>query len=645
MSEITLTGSHEGVQVSFDNSIHVKLSDGFYRKDDPLVVKVGGRYYRKESPYIVEASNKYYLQGTFFRREDIVEDINGNILHYSDSITENFIFSRKEGSFEYDDLYIKEAHIHKSEFMSIKLILKGMGSPMYVGITNEIQNKRIFVPVLGKIYKKHIDDPSLNKLSPRFYRGGNLYFDDASDLVNVDGEYFLKKDCLFSKDLDGNDYKLISIGSGSSKITIDKRENPFTNVLSLRNLITCIFDGKKINCQPIRAWDQVTLWSPEFKNIDSDFNIESFQSKFGFSVCKGELESINRIYDDILSSKENASGVKSIKNVLDWFGNYDPKNNLDIYIKGLERDTGGDYVHYRPREKTFEKSDDLSMTGGIGYTFGVELETSFGIVPKLSLYEKQLEAVGDRSIGSLEYVTKPLHGNNGMNYIYDICTLISRYCAIDDRCGIHVHIGGKEGCETPSFTREFSILSIMLGTMIEKEMFSLLPSNRMDRMSASGVPYCGSILNFSSTNLNNGEKMLSHYVFGNDRGFNDDQNENTELHRWVSTRYKWLNLVNCNTRNSGRRGSGGFRTIEFRQYNASLNPTDLFVFILMSMSFVKFVENNKSDIVKGGVTLDYMLKNTLNEESYLLTKKWINERSALVKKVKSSKTRANKLSL
>lgn len=640
--KIKLQGTFEGEEAEYDQSIHVELTDGFYVKTDSHhVTSLNGRYYRKNSPLIVKLSRKYYgSKEVFILKTDSAELSDKEFVYKEDSQqlgivkgnAEDFIV--EDGVFYYNvkalRLYKKD-RIHIVEYNSTVSNAEFMSGHVFLDSSTLVNKEQVIT--LSEKYPEEL----------RYSLKSN-----KESLVEIDGSMFRESDCEFSFDLEGNKYKIIFVPFCGYQV--DPRPNPYKEMNSYRNMIAAFLTEDGVFRQLLgvtKCLKSFINFKPDKKKVDSDFNVEYVSCKFGVQVVQSELAPMNAIYDEILSSKENKEGILWVSQVKDWFGPFGSERDPEIYIRGLEQDTGGDYVFFKPKKEKFEPSESLVTTGDIGYTFGVELETSFGRVPFSLVEEMNISAVGDRSIGSLEYVTKPLHGDTGMKYMEDLAHTISRFCKIDERCGVHVHVGGMRGTDCPEFSRKFSILAIMLGVQLEKEMFSFLPANRMSRVNNHGIAYCGSIKEYKGITLDNGIPLLSQYVFGQTGGFQPGgPDETTELNRWVSSRYKWLNLVNCNTSNSGRRGGGGFKTIEFRQYNGTLNGWDLKAYVLMSLAFTKYIHTNEDDIVKGKTKLADVLS-ILNEPSRSFMESWIAERYFKIKKVKEqySKTTIASISL
>ena len=234
--------------------------------------------------------------------------------------------------------------------------------------------------------------------------------------------------------------------------------------------------------------------------------------------------------------------------------------------------------------KTFRK------TFGMRYTFGVEMETCDGYLDYESILN--LRCVEDGSINAKEYVTGVLNGDDGMIMLKRSCEAISERCYVDKSCGVHVHIGGA------NFNRRFSILSIMLGQMMESQLFRIQPKSRRGNSYCLLIPKKYKELrtvskrDFPYTHKRM-LRLLAEYVYGSNVDFdkhNCKKSRNPNGH-YSSTRYKWLNLNNCSYKDKGD-------TVEFRQHSGSLDYHKIRRWVLFCMSFVNFVENHSRTIIE-----------------------------------------------
>ena len=260
-------------------------------------------------------------------------------------------------------------------------------------------------------------------------------------------------------------------------------------------------------------------------------------------------------------------------------------DSRDDWIPEDEYDEGEEWDN-----ATITTDTMFTKTNGMPYTFGVEMETCEGYLEYTS--EFNLKCVEDGSIEGKEYVTGVLQGDKGMKELEMICEAIGKECYVDRTCGVHVHIGGA------NFNRRFSILSIMLGQMMQTQLFRIQPKSRRSNTYCQEIPEIYRELR----TVNKKEfpftykrmlRLLARYIYGSDVDFNKDnckKSRNPNGH-YASTRYKWLNLNNCSYTDRGE-------TIEFRQHSGSLDYHKIRKWLLFCMSFVNFVENHSRTIIE-----------------------------------------------
>ena len=251
----------------------------------------------------------------------------------------------------------------------------------------------------------------------------------------------------------------------------------------------------------------------------------------------------------------------------------------------LEEEAGENYHNdFTVRSNRFDK------TFGMKYSFGAELETCEGYAD----YDcnLSLSAVEDGSVNGKEYVTGVLYGNNGMDMLKKICSHLNKSdCLVDRTCGIHVHIGGA------NFNRRFSTLSIMLGIMLQKELFLVMPESRRSNTYCTLIPekYLGLKIINKKLYPRTYKRMLnliSSYVYGDGKEFNKDNNKKVRHPggHYHASRYKWLNLNNCSYKD-------GPNTIEFRLHSGSIDYNKIYNWIIVCMCFVNYVENHSRKII------------------------------------------------
>jgi hypothetical protein len=260
---------------------------------------------------------------------------------------------------------------------------------------------------------------------------------------------------------------------------------------------------------------------------------------------------------------------------------------------------GGNHVYVATRAPKI--SPTRKKTAGLGYTFGLEIETAMGHVDLSAL---NVSVTGDGSITGNEYVTSPLHGDSGIRDLKLITEAMTRCMLVDDTCSVHVHVGGADGADTPKFNRMFSAAALRLGQMLEGELMSMVPDCRKRLENSQGIRFLNTIQSALGNNIvdmHNAKEMVARYVFSVNR-FSRDNSSRANIGRWNLARYRWLNLINCNTRNESEyragRDSRGFKTIEFRLWPPATDMHHIYTYVMISMAFVWFVENRQSRIWK-----------------------------------------------
>ena len=281
------------------------------------------------------------------------------------------------------------------------------------------------------------------------------------------------------------------------------------------------------------------------------------------------------------------------------------------------------------RNQSNEKTT-YSKTGGMKYTFVVEIETSRGNyrdVENLSASGLNLintSAVYDGSVGGPEYVTGVLKGDMGVEQLERLCDALNQTNhEVNRRCGIHIHIGGA------NFNRAFQAMAIRLAYQIQDQVYEMLPESRQNNT------YCKKIdKSFRNINFKNANKKLAEYLFRGEssydkdgnyshadwrKGFSKKLNKKNRLGRYPNTRYRWVNLVRCGTASNGE-------TLEFRCHGGSLNFGKIYNWLMICMAIVRFIENNQARIMKKGVTLLEILNEAFTPAERERLVQYINER-------------------
>jgi len=647
---IKLVGSPDGKEVEFDQNNHVLLSDGYYyKRDKENVVSIDGRYYRKNSPLVVELSGYYYGKSSYGLLAECIEDFfTGEYIRYQDrqQIPKgSLVCVDVDNILEVGDDNVSTFNngrgdqvttIYKKEVRSVMISEKYLNEMDSAGRLAYGRHGWTGIYLLRDCVHLHPSYPRGNRyipiFSPMFGGGkaetsiGNKSVESAiaSEIIfSIDGNNHLSADISWSYDDKGQKYK--PIANSRIGITIDQRVCPFSESISLtpyaRDIVRSLLSSKTTS--PRRALlNQILVKKTltERNRLDSDFKSEVIKSELGISVGNTEDLGLLESLLDVIKQIGGELDVKSIMNKCTWFLDKTEEIIPCLFTDSSIGNQGGDYVYSQGKRNVSGKSFD--GTGGIKYSFGVELETERGVLPIELAIKSGLDCVGDRSIGSIEYVTGVLSGDEGLSFLGDSVDQISKYALVSDSCGLHVHVGSDGSF---NFDKKFAVLSVMLGCSIEKELFSLLPDNRMSFVNSNGMPYCGSILQYEDMSLKSWKKLLFHYVYGRNPEERSEEfgtlcsmvEDRHRVGRWGVGRYKWLNLINCTTDNSTRRnGGGGFQTIEFRAFNGTLNFQDVKAFLLFSLAFTKFVADpsNEKKISSKDVRLMDIVNSSLNED-------------------------------
>ena len=308
------------------------------------------------------------------------------------------------------------------------------------------------------------------------------------------------------------------------------------------------------------------------------------------------------------------------------------------------KNVGRSYAH-KTSNKTLDNKLGLDSpsyrgTNGLQYTFGVELETSSGAIPEITLFNEELnvKSTHDGSISGTEYVTGVLKGDTGLKQVYDLVKLLNDHTSIDSKCGMHVHIGGA------IFNKEFNVFAYILAEKSQDSIFSMLPKSRKTNR------YCGvlpkkklqQIINKygNSRSWEYGvevayDKLYEAMTYGKKLSKNHNKKLNHHFGRYCGQynsipmekilRYKWLNFIPCNFNVrggglSGRRDNHkhnqGIHTLEFRNHSGTLNYEKIKNWILICMAFVYYVENHKKAILDNKViTVEQIVKAAYGEDA------------------------------
>ena len=537
-----------------------------------------------------------FIQGSYFLKGSnlLVEDFRGDLIIKSEAL------ELCDGTFSKRGDYVVEAFLD----WETKLRVLGITGKHHVRVGNrrspiDIRDPRL-VLLDNRIYDHlgyggYFFKEDITKLDGRMY-GRNFHAPtNMAVKCNHSGRMFFYKDVVHvGKDNKGN---LISV-----------------NVVDAPKVKSYI----KLNDMPSSRYRN-EMFNPNFSRVLSNEGLY-YSEKLGVWVSDKEAE--DRAIDHKESIEQSSSSLMSdISSEFGAFSSLDCAKNEKVAdsLSLSYGDIAGGEEYFSPTKVASRAhvSQSLSMLGGKNYTFGIEHESCAGIFPDYMSEEYGLTRVGDGSTRfshrdymlHYEYVTSVLHGDLGVKRFYEYLPKMQDNLIFNDRCSTHIHVGGSKafGRETdvPAFNRNFSALAIVLGAQVEDSLAALLPNSRNPRNNH----YCGSIKEFDGSDIStkkNINDLIGRFVFSNNQGLGPDQNVDSQLGKWTRGRYKWLNLVNCNT-NNARHRSASFSTIEFRIFPPSYNPKKVHFWVLIAQAFVWFVENKPKLILEGGLSIQDVL--------------------------------------
>lgn len=541
----------------------VKIAGAFYWKTDENLIKIktgkGIRFFRKNSPLLVKTTaGKYLLKSECLKTED------GIWLKKNDpgTVEVDGKPTRSEYVVNIDDKnYLKSDPRLTTCPLSKKVILKARA----------IQLSTVWHP------DKWVSADQEHRLVQT--ADGYCFKDQATLLIRGTGarEWFHRSHRIF---------------------TTERLVNVFD-----------VFQDAT-NPQPDRILTAQALVSEVISNF------EVIEEAGGLYVHKGEKPEVVQQIIDFHEAKgmKETEAVRKLLNAK--YSDTGPDENQAKTIAMKYQVWPGKHPIATAHRKTNVFSKTTAKTGGMKYTFGVEIETSAGLLSSTRAEQLGIHVVGDRSIGAAEYVTGILHGDAGIDHVGDMCAALAKSTLVDDRCGVHVHVGGVPNTphvETPELNRQFAVNAIKLGCQIEKDLYEISPMSRKP-----SLHHCHSIMRYADINEENWKTRLGSFVFGPKENWHDSGKEgykfpmgayefgtegrtgSASLGHWCGGRYKWLNLVPCLTRSSAK-------TCEIRLFAGTTNFRKIHNYILISMAFVWFADNRVRLIERGGVTLESML--------------------------------------
>lgn len=241
-------------------------------------------------------------------------------------------------------------------------------------------------------------------------------------------------------------------------------------------------------------------------------------------------------------------------------------------------------------------------------TFGLEFETTVGVIPDRVKDRLGLIPLRDGSIEGLEYVTIPLQGEVGVQTLLDSLSVLKKYTRFDKDCGFHLHLGGLPR------TKEHVIAMFKVLYVLQDELFSMFPLHKKKNYGVKRKDYTKpfdfkTFLKLDSKitkdNIDKNFDVLFRFL-SMGASFKNYENDlkNVKVHpsdpggnrKWqVTTRYYAHNLLPIIF--------GNKKTIEFRIHTPTYDKNKVMNFIFICGAIINFTKDNFKAILAGNEAL------------------------------------------
>lgn len=432
-------------------------------------------------------------------------------------------------------------------------------------------------------------------------------FNYSAATMDID---FTEKDIVCIKEFEAflnrqREYELSADGELRERFInhIDRFTNMALDPISVNDII---FEARNPTAVPTPSISEEL--KEKYNTIYPDSNTEASEDNLVFINSKVARKAG---YSEIFGTEYFS---KSTKAQYPKNGNYSKMNYNVSEEEGQESEIEKEIKTYNKNYqiqtlKELEKYEQLLGNK----SFGIEYETSKGYIPKRYLYKTGLIPLRDGSLdGGIEYTSLPMSGSTGLQSVLNQCAALNKYCNINDKCSLHVHIGNVPR------TKEFGLALYTLFTRIQNELFEIIPPYKRDLewISRRGKDYCKPLrtLRFSPKSLIDKEGNLIkdkvNSAFSNlflflteNEPESKKYNFDTGLHpkhgagKWnYKSRYYALNLINLYF--------SKYKTIEFRMHTPTLSQDKTLNWLFICVAIARYTEQNIVKILKGQEKID-----------------------------------------
>lgn len=427
--------------------------------------------------------------------------------------------------------------------------------------------EEIVITVTGKSCKKS----DCRYIDKKYYLIGDVKEENSGDVFLINDRYVRLETGRIVFNHTYQEYCLKSLGAINGAIKFDG-ESPVFGYYDYNPLTTIeviLKNGSTINC--INE-DVITRYYREKRSDGRFYHISQSSSRVLNSFAK-----VGRGYKESLS--------------------YDSKNILGDFIARYEND-------YNP----IIAKDVKLVSKVIGdLSFGVEFESTKGVIPNNKLQLLPLIPLRDGSIEGIEYVTIPLSREKGLQGLVDCVKELKKRTVYDTSCSLHVHIGNIPR------TKEFILSLYKVISAFQDDIFSMFPLYKKYNFGVKRKNYSKpfpfnqinglmepsiDINNQDSLNRNF-EPLFTYLSGGNSFVLYNNNLDAVQVHpqdpngnqKWnIGNRYCAVNFIPLIF--------GNKKTVEFRIHTPTYDINKIMSFLMLNSILVNFAIKNTQRILK-----------------------------------------------
>ena len=223
---------------------------------------------------------------------------------------------------------------------------------------------------------------------------------------------------------------------------------------------------------------------------------------------------------------------------------------------------------------------EYPLSKHLGYTFGLEFETSMGYIPQEKCFRDGLIPLRDGSITGIEYSSVVLEGNRGLNLLKQELDTLKEYTKFNKECALNIHMGGFPVNPTAIYAL-YSLWYAVERDLLNKHLIPEL-SFYTSMYKANHKDYCNmlsdEVTSFEELfKMITGKKYLGSLV-------QPHPADVRKAAKWnIKARYSGLNLVNMLCYK-------GPKTVEFRFLRPSFNFRKITLWLYILNAVLKYAE-------------------------------------------------------